>query len=178
MRGRHRGVVLWLTGLPGAGKTTLANGTVRALARRGLHAVALDSDALRQVMTPEPEYTEAERDRVYATLGWMAVQVAAAGGMAVVSGTAPRRRYRDRVREQVGHFIEVHLICDGEELRRRDPKGLYAAARRGQVTTLPGAGAVYEAPLTAEIELNTAAHAPGDCVDRILRTLDQRSLAG
>ena len=121
------GTVIWITGLPSAGKTTLARGVHGALRRRGERVLWLDSDDLREVLTPEPTYTPEERDRVYRTLGRIAARAAEDGIDVLVSATAPRRHHRRDARRGAPAFVEVWLRCGEPELRRRDHRGLYAA---------------------------------------------------
>src|SRR5262249_33644623 len=97
-----------------------------------------------------------------------ALRTARAGTSVVVSATAPRRSYRERVRAQHPAFIEVFVSAPDEVRRERDPKGLYRAASRGEVTALPGAGSVYEAPTAAEVVIDTSTEPVESSVTRIL----------
>jgi adenylylsulfate kinase len=150
------GRIVWITGLPASGKTTLATRIVRALHARGVVTLALDSDDLRSVLTPEADYSPADRDRFYEALGHLAVLGAEGGATVVISATASRRAYRDRVRERFPRFIEVQLVCDEETRKKRDPKHLYARAERAELRHLPGSGALYEPAEHAELTLDSA----------------------
>lgn len=143
------GAIVWITGLPASGKTTLAR-RVRSALPPEASAVLLDSDELRTVLGTQG-YSEAERDRFYATVARLAVMVAGQDQIALVAATAPRRAHRDAARASGVPFVEVWVRTSAEECARRDPKGLYAAALRGDAPTLPGMGGVYEPPERADV---------------------------
>lgn len=166
------GMVVWITGLPSSGKSTLARQLIADLRERGRAAVWLDSDDLRAVLTPDATYSAAERDQFYAALGHLAALVSDGGAIAVVSATASKRAYRDAVRERVPRFAEVWLQCDMDELRRRDTKGLYARAAAGELDNVPGAGARYEPPEHAELILDSGKQSPAELTASVRRWLD------
>lgn len=145
------GAVVWLTGLPASGKSTLAARIRDRLVALGAGAVLLDSDALRAVLAPELDYRPAGRDEFYRRLAGLAAVIARQDCVAVVAATAPTRAQRARARAVAPRFVEVHLDVPLAECEARDPKGLYARARAGQAPDLPGAGAVYEPPEAAEV---------------------------
>ncbi len=160
------GAVVWLTGLPSSGKTTLA----RAIAER-LHAAArpaalLDGDEVRAALVPPPGYDETARARFYATLGRLAALLARQGLIVLVAATAHRRIFRDAARAAVPRFVEVFVDTPAEECRRRDPKGLWSG---GAGAALPGAGVAYEPPALPEV----VAHGGEDAaaVERVLAFL-------
>lgn len=142
------GVVVWMTGLPRAGKSTLAERVRDALVARGITPVVLDGDAVRGALVPPPGYDAAARDGFYATLGRLAALVAVQGHVVLVPATANRQRYRDDARARAPAFVEVHVAATVEECRTRDPAGLYASAAQA---SLPGAGAPYEAPRAPDV---------------------------
>lgn len=172
MTAPNAGRIIWITGRPSSGKSTLARTVVAALKRSGVATLWLDSDDLRTVLTPAAEYTSGEREQFYAALGHIALLAEAGGIVAVVSATASRRAYRDRVRARASHFTEVFLDCDEETLRRRDAKGLYAMSDRGEISKLPGAGAPYEPPEQAELALDSGRMTPERMADAVLRWID------
>ncbi|HEX2691031.1 MAG TPA: adenylyl-sulfate kinase [Kofleriaceae bacterium] len=142
----QRGVVVWFTGLPASGKSTLAT---RVRARIG-DCIVLDSDAVRDVLGAG-DYTRTDRDAFYRTLVQLADLFARQGFVVLVAATAPRRAYRDAARALVPGFVEVHVQTAREICERRDIKGLYARARAGDAPTLPGMGELYEPPLSPEV---------------------------
>lgn len=140
------GAVVWLTGLPASGKTTLAERLRQRLAALGEAAVLLDGDALRPILAPELDYQPAARDELYRRLAELAALIARQGCVAVVAATAPTRAQRARARSAAPRFLEVYLDVPLAECTARDPKGLYARARAGDAPDLPGAGADYQPP--------------------------------
>jgi adenylylsulfate kinase len=171
------GSVIWLTGLPATGKTTLARALGNALRARRVATLWLDSDALRPVLTPHATYTDAERDHFYGMLGHLALLAAEGGVTVVVSATANRRAYRDAVRAKAARFCEVHLTCSPEALRGRDIKGLYAGSAAGHITNLPGLGAGYEPPLRPELTFETDHVAPAEAAEAVLKTLAEAAFS-
>lgn len=169
---QHPGPVLWLTGRPASGKTTLAQRLVTALRSRGLAVLWLDSDDLRPILTPTPTYADEERDWFYGAIGHIAKRAALGGAAVVVSATAPKIVYRDNLRAAVPFFMEVFLSCSEAELRRRDHKGLYAAAERGEAPHLPGVGIPYEAPAAPELTIHAETHTPIAMTDMVMRWVD------
>lgn len=145
------GAVVWITGLPASGKSTLARAVLARLAARGRPGLLLDGDAVRAALSPPPGYGDAARDAFYATLGALALLAAGDGLVAVVAATAHRRAFRDRVRARAPRFVEVHVATPAGACAARDPKGLWARARAGDAPALPGAGAAYEPPLAPEV---------------------------
>lgn len=138
------GAVVWFTGLPASGKSTLAAALAERLRTADREPLLLDGDEVRAAMVPAPGYDEAARAGFYETLGNLAAVLARQGHLVLVAATAHRRIWRDRVRTRAPRFVEVHVATPLDECRRRDPKGLYA--RAGEGSTLPGAGIAYEAP--------------------------------
>ena len=141
------GAVVWLTGLPSSGKSTLALRMLGRLREVARPAAVLDGDEVRDALVPRPGYTLGERDAFYTTLGRLAALLARQGLVVIVAATAHRREWRDRARALAPRFLEVHLDAPAAECRRRDAKGLYARAVAG----LPGAGVEYEAPETPDV---------------------------
>jgi len=152
--GSSRGCVVWLTGRPSSGKSTLARRLLEELRVRERPACVLDGDAVRMVLIPSPGYDDAARDAFYATLANLAALLAGQGLVVLVPATAHRRSYRERARDVAPRFIEVHVDTPIEEAARRDSKGLYAAARSGQVRDLPGADVAYEPPELADVRVS------------------------
>jgi adenylylsulfate kinase len=143
--------------LPASGKTTLARQVQAQLARAARPAVLLDSDELREVLG-ERSYAPEERDRFYRALAALAVLLARQGAVVLVAATAPHRADRDRARAalaeagaEAGPFVEVWVKTPLAVCEARDPKGLYARARRGEMSELPGVGVAYEEPRAPEV---------------------------
>lgn len=145
------GAVVWLTGLPSSGKSTLAADLASALRAAGRPPVVLDGDEVRQALLPAPGYTPEARDAFYATLGRLAALLAGQGLVVLVPATAHRAAYRADARRIAPAFVEVYVAVDAEECRRRDAKGLYAATAAGAAAGLPGADVGYEAPVSPDV---------------------------
>ncbi len=140
------GIVVWLTGLPASGKSTLARDVAERLRGRGASVVVLDGDDVRAAMRPVPGYDDEARDAFYETLARLASLCASQSLITLVPATANRRAYRERARLLSQPFLEVFVDTPIEECVRRDPKGLYARAAAGDASTLPGSHRVYEPP--------------------------------
>lgn len=145
------GTVVWITGLPSSGKSTLAARVVERLRADGMAAALLDGDQVRGALDPRPGYDPESRSRYYGTLARLAALLARQGLVAVVAATAHRRAFRARARAVAPRFIEVFVDVPLEVCAARDTKGLFAAARRGTVTELPGVGSGFEPPLAPDV---------------------------
>lgn len=145
------GIVVWLTGLPSSGKSTLAALLARRLLDAGRCACVLDGDEVRHALVPAPGYTPEARDAFYATLARLAALLAGQGLVVLVPATAHREAYRAEARRLSPGFLEVLVDVDAAECRRRDAKGLYAAAQEGHATGLPGADLAYEPPAAPDV---------------------------
>jgi adenylylsulfate kinase-like enzyme len=150
-----KGRVIWLTGRPGSGKTNLARNLSRFLEAEGFKTVLLDSDEIRQLYFPELGYDDASRDLFYSALIALADLLSCQGLTVLVSATAHLRKWRERARKLIPNFLEIYVKCSLQECMRRDPKGLYARARKDKTIKLPGYRAVFEAPGNAEITVTT-----------------------
>jgi adenylylsulfate kinase len=139
------GVIVWFTGLPASGKSTLAERARAHLASLGRAAIVLDSDALRDVLGADA-YGPEGRDGFYRVLADLAALIAGQGAIVLVAATAPRRVHRERARGKACRFFEVWVRASRAECEARDFKGLYARALRGDISDLPGVGVAFEAP--------------------------------
>jgi len=144
-----KGAVVWMTGLPASGKTTLAERLAARLREARVPSVVLDGDEVRDVLVPHPGHDPADRDAFYQTLGGLAALLARRGLVAIVAATAHRRVWRDHARHRASRFVEVHVATPLDECKRRDPKGLYE--RADGLPDLPGVGVPYEPPLHPEV---------------------------
>lgn len=172
--------MVWITGLPGSGKSTVSKALISLLKTKRTDAQLLSSDTLRKVMTPQPTYSLKERDSVYATLLFIANLLNENGVNVVIDATGNLRRYRENARRVIPEFMEVYLLCpldicmDRETKRRKThhaPSRIYARAIKGTATTVPGVGQPYEPPLRPEITLDTIHYTPEECAEKILETI-------
>ena len=161
------GAVVWITGAPASGKSTLAVRLAAALRVVHREPLILDGDEVRAALAPSPGYDEAGRDAFYGTLARLACLAAHQGLLVIIAATAHRRSWRDRARAAAPRFVEVHVATPIDECRRRDPKGLYG--RADAVSRLPGVGLSYEPPLAPEVVAPLGADAAA--VDAVLACL-------
>jgi adenylylsulfate kinase len=163
--------VIWLTGLSGAGKTTIAVPVVAALAARGAAVELLDGDAIRELF-PATGFTRPERDAHIRRVGYLASRLEAHGVTVVASLVSPYRESREFVRSLCRRFVEVHVATAFAECERRDPKGLYRRARAGEIANFTGLDDPYESPEAPEIVIDTTVMTPDEAAARILAYLD------
>jgi len=161
---------VWFTGLPGSGKTAIASRTATLLEKNGIKVKILQLDEIRRVLTPNPRYTDEERDIVYASLAYMAKLLTECGVNVFIDATANRRRYRDAARSISPRFAEAYIRCPLEvcmelEAKRKavfSPKGIYR--RSTQVgANVPGVNVPYEETLNPEIVIDSDKMSPHEC---------------
>jgi len=159
--------VLWFTGLSGSGKSTIATRVHEALVGRGVEVEYIDGDALRAVF-PNTGFSRAEREEHLRRTGYMAGRLAAHGVTVVASFVSPYRESREFIRRLCRDFIEIYVSTPLEECERRDVKGLYARARRGEIRNFTGIDDPYEPPEHPELTLDTRALSVDECVAKVL----------
>jgi adenylylsulfate kinase len=173
----RQGVTVWFTGLPSAGKTTIANLVGERLAEGGRPVEVLDGDVVRAHLSRGLGFSKADRDENIRRIGFVAGLLTGHGVTVLVAAISPYRAVRDEVRttiERVGGFLEVHVAADLATCRARDVKGLYARQARGELRGLTGVDDPYEPPLAPELVLDTTAELPEASADRVLALLDGR----
>lgn len=173
------GVVVFLTGLSGSGKSTLARALHHHLVEETDRAVSLlDGDEVRRHLSTGLGFSAEDRDTNIRRIGWVAAEVARHGGIAICSPIAPfdaiRKQVRRLVESRGGRFLLVHVATPLEECERRDRKGLYAAARRGEVAEFTGISSPYEAPDDADLRLDTTGRHVRDLLQAVLNALSAR----
>ncbi len=159
--------VLWFTGLSGSGKSTIAGRVHRELVRRGVDVEYIDGDALREVF-PNTGFTRGEREEHLRRTGYMASRLAAHGVTVVASLVSPYRDSRAFVRQLCPDFLEIYVATPLEECERRDVKGLYARARRGEIQNFTGIDDPYEPPESPELTLDTRTLSVDECTAKVL----------
>ena len=174
------GWCVWVTGLPGSGKSVTARALLEKLKVKGIDAQILSSDMLRKVVTPKPSYSLEERDIVYATLVFVAKLLTENGVNVIIDATGNLRRYRDETRKQIPRFIEAYIQCSLDTCIKREakrgitfhaPKDIYKKGMIGKSSTVPGLGAPYEPPLKPEVTVDSEKLSPEECAQKILKTL-------
>ncbi len=159
--------VIWFTGLSGSGKSTIADWVTEELRRQGMRVERLDGDTIRDIF-PATGFTKPERDAHVRRVGYLASRLERNGVFVVASLVSPYRESRDFVRGLCGRFIEVHVATPLEECERRDVKGLYAKARRGEIKNFTGIDDPYEEPESPELRLDTTGVAVADAGRRVV----------
>ncbi len=194
---QQRGCVIWLTGLSGCGKSTIANELDRQLFDAGVATFLLDGDNIRHGLCAGPDrlvaehgetfaqrfglgFTAADREENIRRIGCVAELLMSAGLITVTAFVSPYLRDRQRVRSrieaagQAGDFVEVFVDTPLEECEKRDPKGLYKQARAGKIANFTGISDPYEAPAKPEIHCQTVGRSPQECARAILLYLQER----
>lgn len=176
------GGTVWLTGLPSAGKTTIAQALSRVLlAERGIHPYLLDGDDLREGLNVDLGFEEDDRAENVRRLGEVAILLARLGHLAVVSAISPYAKSRRSVRERhetIGvRFVEVYVSTPLEVCEARDPKGLYKLARKGELASFTGISAPYEAPESPELSLANAG-SPEEAAREVFIAISDAGLVG
>ncbi len=171
------GFVLWLTGLSGSGKSTVAGVLARHLLDRGQRVEILDGDEVRTNLCQELGFSREDRDTNIARIGYVAGKLAKHGVVVVVAAISPYREARDRVRASVTNFVEVHVAAPVETCAARDVKGLYAKAMAGVIENFTGVSDPYEAPLQPEVVLHTEHETVDQSAAKVLAWLKASELS-
>ena len=175
------GATLWLTGLPSAGKTTLALALADVLIERGIDVEILDGDQVRTHLSTGLGFSRADRETQVTRIGFVAELLARHGVIAIVPVIAPFADARDKVRahhDQHGSaLLQVHLSTPVEVCAERDVKGLYAKAYRGEISSMTGVDDPYEVPEHPDLRIDTAATDLDSSVTALLQLLTERGLA-
>jgi adenylylsulfate kinase len=171
------GFVLWLTGLPGAGKSTLANLAKERFSGNGHGVEVLDGDELRRNLSPELGFSKQDRELHAKRVAYLSKLLSKHGVIVIVALISPYRESRKYARDLIGqHFAEVYVKASPETCRRRDPKGLYKKAQEGKIANMTGMQDPYEPPLEPELILDTETNDAVRCVDELYNFLTKRVL--
>ncbi len=166
----EQGFAIWITGMPASGKSSITRELVRMLKEQGVSAAVLESDALRLILTPEPAYSDQEREIFYREMAELGIFLTRQGLNVIFDATANRRAYRERARTHILRFLEAYVACPVDICRDRDPKGIYARAAAGRAVSVPGIQTAYEPPHDPEILLDCKA-LPVENAQSILKKL-------
>ena len=169
------GFVIWLTGLPGSGKTTIARGLEKELKTRDLKVEVFDGDEVRKNLSKGLGFSKEDRDTHNKRVIYVCKLLTRNGVNAIVSLISPYRSTRAYAREQLPKFVEVYLRCSLEECIRRDPKGLYMKALAGEISNMTGIQDPYEEPLNPEVMLDTEHDSSGSNIQKVLAKLKELS---
>jgi adenylyl-sulfate kinase len=178
-RRREGGFTLWFTGLSGAGKTTIAHLVGPELDRRGLVVEYLDGDTVRTHLSKGLGFSKEDRDTNIERIGWVASRLTRQGAAVIAAAISPYEETREKARamvEEWGTFVEVHVAASVDECARRDVKGLYEKAFKGEIKGFTGVDDPYEAPSSPELVLDTEAHDPEESAQLVVAKLEQLGL--
>ena len=174
----HRGVILWYTGLSGSGKSTLANAVAAALHAQGVRTFVLDGDNVRKGLNADLGFAPADRVENIRRFQELAKLFLDAGFVVSAALISPYREDRDRLRQAVGdgEYVEIYCRAPLDVCEGRDPKGLYKAARKGEIDDFTGVSAPYEEPTEPELVIDTAAMDIPAAAATVLEFLAQRGV--
>lgn len=173
---KQEGFVLWLTGLSGSGKTTIALILEEELRNRNLRVERLDGDVVRQALTRDLGFSKEDREMNIERVTFVAKLLSRNGVACICSFISPYQAIRDNVREQTTNFIEVFVDAPLETLIERDVKGLYKKAMNGEIPNFTGISDPFEAPLRPDIHVRTDVQTPDESAREILGVLENMGL--
>jgi len=169
----QKGFTLWFTGLSGSGKTALAKAVEAELRSRGLKVERLDGDIVRRSLTKDLGFTKEDRDTNIERVTFVAKLLTRNGVAVLCSFISPYRERRAKSRAEIGNFVECYVECPLEVCIERDVKGLYKRALAGEIENFTGISDPYEPPENPEIVVHTAEQSLEECVQVILRRLEE-----
>jgi adenylylsulfate kinase len=174
----HNSCVVWFTGLPSSGKSTIASEVEHQLNSKGIRTYLLDGDNVRHGLNSNLGFSPEDREENIRRIGEVAKLFVDAGIITLVAFISPYRKDREKARHilEAGEFIEVYVKCPAEVCEQRDPKGLYQKARQGEIREFTGVSAPYEEPLHPEIVLETDRLAVDESVKKIIDYLENRRI--
>ena len=177
-RNGHKSAVLWLTGFSGSGKSTIAKALEQRLFERGCQTMMLDGDNVRHGLSGDLGFAPADREENVRRVGEVSRLFFEQGTITLCTFVSPYQKDRDRVRELLpeDRFFEVHVACDIEVCKERDPKGLYEKAESGEISNFTGISAPYEAPEDPEIVVHTDEDDVETCVDQLIDALEAKGI--
>ena len=173
---QQKGFTLWFTGLSGAGKSTLARLVESDLIARGHRVEVLDGDVIRTNLSKGLGFSKEDRDTNIRRIGFVCNLLARNQVVAIAAAISPYREVRDEVRRDIGTFVEVYVKCPIDVLAERDVKGLYKRALAGEIKNFTGVDDPYEAPLAAEVIVETDIESAEESAARIIAKLEEMSL--
>ena len=174
----HNSCVLWFTGLPSAGKSTIAGEVEHQLNNRGIRTYLLDGDNVRHSLNSDLGFSSEDREENIRRIGEVAKLFVDAGMVTFTAFISPYRQDREKARKLLedGEFIEVYVKCPVDVCEQRDPKGLYRKAKKGEIKEFTGVSAPYEEPLHPEIVLETDRLSVDESVEKVIRYLEEKKM--
>jgi adenylylsulfate kinase len=175
-RETKNGFAVWITGLPASGKSAITAALVDELTRHGARATVLESDVLRKAFASESHYDEQEREYFYRSLAFIGQVLTEQGINVIFDATANRRSYRDRARQRIPQFFEIHVDTPLSICIDRDPKGIYRQGKAGLSKNVPGLQVEYEPPLQPDLVIHGDREVPRHAAERIVQFLEAQGL--
>ncbi|MGQ9007317.1 adenylyl-sulfate kinase [Bacillus stercoris] len=175
-KNKHKSSILWLTGLSGSGKSTIANAAARELFEQGYQVIVLDGDNIRHGLNKDLGFSDEDRKENIRRIGEVAKLFVQQGTIVITAFISPFREDRQQVRELVedGEFNEVYIKCDLDICEQRDPKGLYKKARNGEIPFFTGIDSPYEEPEAPELVLDSGQHDREACKNQLIEFVNQK----
>ena len=173
---KHKAFLIWFTGLSGSGKSTIANALENELHTRNISTYSLDGDNIRQGINKDLGFSSEHRTENIRRIAEIANLFVDSGIVTLASFVSPYKKDREEVKKIVGSdkTIEIYVSTSLEECERRDVKGLYLKARKGEITNMTGISAPYEKPLNADLEIDTVSESIEESVQKILQLIEKR----
>ncbi len=168
----EKGFIIWYTGVAASGKSTIGKEVVRRLHERDIKIADFDADEVRANISPNLGFTLEGRDENTKRLAFFASILARNGVAASIAAVSSLRRFRDRARSMIDHFVEVFVKCPLDECKRRDPKGLYKKGEEGKINDIAGWHQPYEEPLNPELVLDTTKLSVEECAVAVIAKIE------
>lgn len=169
---QNQGAVVWFTGLPSSGKSTIAHEVYRRLYDRGYLVELLDGSEVRESLSRGLGFSREDREENVRRIGYVAKLLSRNGVIAICAAVSPFRATRDEVRRNTKNFLEIFVDCPVEVAESRDTDGMYAKARRGEIIEFTGVNAPYEAPTAPEVHIHADRESVNDAAWKVMRTLE------
>jgi len=164
----RRGFVIWLTGLSGSGKTTIARELMPKMEQLGMSVELLDGDEVRKQLSPDLGFTKADREAHARRVIYLSKLLAKNGIVPLVCLIAPYRSFREHARKEIGDYVEIYVKTSLDTCIKRDPKGLYKKALKGEITDMTGLQDPYEEPVNPELVIETEGESVAESAAKIL----------
>ncbi len=173
----HPGLTVWLTGLSGAGKTTISRAVAEELRKQGYQFELLDGDVVRQSLTKGLGFSKEDREENIRRIGFVANLLTKHNVIVLVSAISPYREAREQMRQQIGSFIEVFVDASIEVCEERDVKGLYQKVRAGEIKNFTGIDDPYEPPTNPDVVCHTEQETVSESAMKIIEKIESRVLS-